>query len=285
MPRLKHPRKRQIPKLPRQPIRHKRRALLRVLARIRRRQRQRRVPRARELLAMPVRDRQRRRLAADPVARVVAVAVDQRDLDAGVEQVRELGQVAAPRHVARAVKGQPDDLGRRGEVDGHAERGLHPVLVEVGQVVVAREGVGQRVRDVVPAELLAADVGPDEDGAGVVGGVAAVGFDVGFVKGRGHGGGGGGGLLFEGFGEALAFGHALSDTTGTFELVKLAVFGGLVDRLDAVGVVPRKVGVGWALDYLVDTAVDDTQRVNVQVVSSWRGDLASGDLCVLLLEV
>lgn len=253
MPRLKHPRKRQVPVLPRQAIGHKRRALRRILAGVRPRQRQRRVPGRGERVAVPVRDRERRRLAADPVAGVVAVAVHQVHFDAVVEQVRELGEVPVARHVARLLESQPDDLGAGSEVHGHAQRGLHPVLVEPGQVVVAREGVGEAVRDVEPAELRAANVRPDKDPAGGFGGVAAVCFYVGFVDGFGDGGG----LLLEGFGETLAFGYLLSEAAWSFELVKLAMLGGLVDGLDAIGVIPCKIRVGWSLDGIIDTAVDD----------------------------
>jgi hypothetical protein len=52
--------------------------------------------------------------------------------------------------------------------------------------------------------------------------------------------------------------------------------------LDAVGVVDGELGVVRRLDGLVDDAVDDAQRVEVEVDALVR---ALGDLLVLLVEV
>lgn len=117
MPRLPHPRKAQLPKLPRLPVRLPINQQLRVASV------------AEVLRARPVRS-QRQRLAPEPVADVVRIAVDQRHLDVPLQQLLEVRQVRC-REVAGQAEGVVDEVARR-VVQVDAERVLDGRSVEPG---------------------------------------------------------------------------------------------------------------------------------------------------------
>lgn len=77
MPRLPHPRKAQLPELPRLPVRLPINQQLRVSGV------------AEVLRARPVRSK-RQRLAPEPIADVIRIAVDQRHLDVPLQQLLEV---------------------------------------------------------------------------------------------------------------------------------------------------------------------------------------------------
>lgn len=107
----------------------------------------------REAFALGVPDGKRCALAADPVARKVAIAVHQRDLGARVEEAGEVGEEAGAGVVAGEFEGGGDAGGGAGVVDGDAEGGLDPVLAEEADEVGRGEGVFLGVGYVVPGAL------------------------------------------------------------------------------------------------------------------------------------
>lgn len=146
-----------------------------------------RVPRAGEGGLSRPRDVQTDVLAAEPVARVIAVAVHQRDFHAVIEQRGQVRQLPAARVVAGAGEGLVDGVVGFGEVDGHAEGGLGVRLGEVAEEVVGREGVRVEGGDVVVVAAGGVDVGAFDlvaarvaggDAGGVDGGVGAGGEGV-----------------------------------------------------------------------------------------------------------
>lgn len=219
-------------------------------------------------------------LAAEPVAGVVAVAVHQADLDAGVEQVGEVGEVAAADVAARVVadggEGVVDAVDGFGVVDGHAERALHPVLGEEAEEVRGREGVRVDGGDVVVVapgfdHVRALDV----VGAVAVGVLARVvdGDVVADEVGVAHGG------------EVVAVVDAVTAAAGLVECVEGALVGALVDGLDVVGVIVGHRGVIRFLGEEVDATVDDAEGVEVDVVViTCRVERSVGDPFVLFFE-
>lgn len=219
-------------------------------------------------------------LAAEPVAGVVAVAVDEADLDAGVEQVGEVGEVAAADVAAGVVadggEGVVDAVDGFAVVDGHAERALHPVLGEEAEEVGRRKGVRVDGRDVV---VVAPGFGHvralDVVGAVAVGVLArvvdgdVVADEVGVADG----------------GEVVARVDAVTAAAGLVECVEGALVRALVDGLDVVGVVVGHLGVIWFLGEEIDATVDDAEGVEVDiVVITRRVEGSVGYPFVLLFE-
>lgn len=72
-------------------------------------------------------------LAAEPVAGVVAVSVDEGYLDTAFEEVGQVLEPAWARVIANVVKGGADGGGGRGEVEGDAEGGLNVLFFLIGK--------------------------------------------------------------------------------------------------------------------------------------------------------
>jgi len=238
-----------------------------------------RVSRGAEFPGMGVLDIQADLLPADPVARVVAVAVDEGDFDSGIQDISQIVEVSphvGPGVVTYRGEGVVHAVDGLGEVDGDSQRALDPVLIQEANVELGRERVRVEVGDVVVTPAGVEDVGTLNVVAAelvrpaarrVDGGVVAVELGVPFV------------------GEALALLDQVPAAARATPGVDGVVVEGLVDGLDTVGVVVRHLRVGELLRGEVHAAVDDAQRVEVDVVRlALCLDGAVGDLLVLLLE-
>lgn len=205
-------------------------------------------------------------LAAEPVADVVGVAVDERDAHAVVEDVLEVGDELRVDEVARVGEARVDQTrGRRRVIKVHAEGLLRAGLVEVIDKVSGRGGIFVRMADIVDAATTEGVVGPFDE----------VPTDVRR--------GGAGGLAVDGGAVGLGavgdvVGAAAGDGVGEFH----EVVDGVVDGFDAVGVVDGEFGVVGGLDGFVDDAVDDAEAVEGEG-GAVRG--AVGDGLILVVEV
>lgn len=195
------------------------------------------------------------------------IAVDQRDADAPVQQVLEVLQQGRVCPVARVVEALVDLVAGARIVEVDAEGVLGEWGVEpVGPVLGRDLGLEAVLADVIGA------VGRDD----LVGALDEVAAD-------GHGLG----ALFAAqpcaavrLGAVVQLGGAarLGEAEGRLgELVRR-----LVDGPDAVRVVVREFGVEWHLDFGRDEAIDDAERVHLQLAAL---GLARPDQVVLLLKV
>ena len=98
------------------------------------------------------------------VARIISVAVDQRHLDATIQDVAEMVEVATASVIARRLERIQDGVGADGEVDGYAEGLLHPTLVQEADEVVSRERIRIEVRDIVCVALCTGISRPSRSG-------------------------------------------------------------------------------------------------------------------------
>ena len=233
-------------------------------------------------------------LPADPVARVVAVAVHHVHLDATVEQVADGVEEAAVDDVVCAgevlVHGGRDG----GEVDGRADGAEDVLLHEVAVKVRGRERVGRRMGNVEPAVA--------EGVVEINGGAATPRLDI-FAHIRC-----GDEATVDGVHVELAE-LALTLSELVLAAARLCPVGlelsvdGLVEDLNIKGlyassviapkvhrefngthIFVREVNVRLALNDRIDKTVYDTQRIEVDVVRMLILNRAILDLLILLLE-
>ena len=213
-----------------------------------------------------------------PITSIIPIAVDKRDFNPTVQQESQILEPAVARVIAYAPESAANGRGALGPVQRDAHRLLHMFLIEETLVerrrsrsrvqsrdiiVIAPTVQDVRIENIRPAERLRrlADIVHrlvDSQVQRVAqGGCFAAVYD----------------LVAAGSGALEGIGH-----------VKVL---GLVDGLDAVGVVVCHCGVGGPLDEAVDAAVDDHEGVDVQdrVLAIIVDEGAIGDLLVLGFEV
>lgn len=205
-------------------------------------------------------------LAAEPVADVIGVAVDERDAHAVIEDVLEVSDELRVDEVARVGEAREDQTRRRRRViEVHAEGLLRAGLIEVIDKVSGRGGIVVRVADIVDATTAEGIVGPFDEATADVCGAGAVGLAVDSSA-----------VDLGAVGDVV--GAAAGDGVGEFH----EVVDGVVDGFDAVGVVDGEFGVVGGLDSFVDDAVDDAEAVEGER-GAVRG--AIGDGLILVIEV
>lgn len=180
-------------------------------------------------------------LPPEPITDVVGVAIDQRHTHGQVENLLEIGEEIRPGLVAGLLEGKVHGVIGHGVVQVDAEGVFHGGLLEIRQEVLRRSRVVGWMADVVDAAAAELVVRALDVVAAHVGGFGAEGV-VG--EGGAVGGGAQGELVLAAVGHAVGKPHVVVD--------------GLVDGLDAVGVVVGEFRVVVGLDGFVDNAVDDS---------------------------
>lgn len=215
------------------------------------------------------------------VTGIVAVTVHECDFNAIVKKVSQILNLTAADIcaciIANTLKSFINAVGGLGVVNGNTQRGLDVMLREVAEIVVRWERRRIDGGDVVVVAAGLVDVlALDLVGAIDVCGHAGL-VDGGIVPGCV-------GVSF--VGQAVAFeDEGFAARVWAVEVIEGLLVEGLVDCLDAVGVIVGEFGVEGFLDEEIDAAVDDTESVEVDdVFLSFLGDGFVGDTLVLLLE-
>lgn len=228
MPRLIHPQKAKVAILPHLTVLHTP-------------SRERHIPSGGEFSFVRVVQGEGGGFAAEPVADVVSVAVDEGDADAVVEDMLEVAYKDRVDEVASVGEAFVDEAGGFGcVVDVYAEGLEGGCLVEVLDEVGGGCGVLVRVANIINASA----------GVGVVGALYKIAAN--------SCGLGAGGLAVDGCSVALG---TVCDIVGAAPGNRICKFHEIVDcvvyGLDPVGVVDGEFGVVRGLDGFVNNAVDD----------------------------
>ena len=206
------------------------------------------------------------RLAAEPVADVVGVAVDEGDADGGVEDRLQVVDEVRVDEVAGLLEGVVNlAIGVLSVVCVDAEGGLGGRQVEEVLEVGGRGGVFVRVADVVDAAARVRVVGAFDV---VAAHVLRFGADC-LVGERGSVG-------------LIAVADLIQTAVGHGKCKILIGIDRVVDCFDSIGVVVGHDRVVGGLDHLVNNAVDYAERVEVKEFA-FVG--AVGNLFILLVEV
>lgn len=218
-----------------------------------------------ELGGVRVVRRERDRLAAEPVADVIRVAIDERDAHGVGEDGFEVIDEVGPDVVAGLLEGEVDFLVAHGVVEVYAQGVLDRAVLEVFGELLGWGGVICWMTDIIHPPFTDVVVGTLDVIATHVRRLSA---DSVIRQRRAVG------LLAQGDLVLAAIGH----TVGELHVV----VHGLVDALNTVGIVHSKFGVMRSLDAHIDDTIDNTQRFKVQRDPV---HLTRFDFLVLLVEV